>query len=124
MKPIRSKPQLAFVRLECRRKGDAAHIGEHGLGQKAPDDCTAPLCRPHHREIHVIGRRAFEKKYNLVLWAIAARLSLKPKIYINHGRFIGLVEDEHYVLGPIRIGPRSAVHRMVELRKEALREAS
>jgi hypothetical protein len=44
---------------------DAAHIGPHGFGQKAPDTSCVPLCRTHHDEVHVIGRGRFEPKYGI-----------------------------------------------------------
>lgn len=33
----------------CRGAVEAHHAGEHGQGQKAPDDTCIPLCEAHHR---------------------------------------------------------------------------
>ena len=47
------------------RNVDPAHIGPHGFGQKAADTSCAPLCRKHHEELHAIGRKRFELKYEI-----------------------------------------------------------
>lgn len=53
----------------CRQPAEIHHlIGiEHkGLGQKAPDDKTIPLCPNHHRGqqgIHTLGKRVWESKF-------------------------------------------------------------
>ena len=44
---------------------DPAHIGPHGYWQKAADTSCVPLCRKHHEELHVIGRKRFEPKYEI-----------------------------------------------------------
>ena len=44
---------------------DPAHIGPHGYWQKAADTSCVPLCRKHHEELHVIGRKRFELKYEI-----------------------------------------------------------
>jgi hypothetical protein len=44
---------------------DPAHIGPHGFCQKAPDTNCVPLCREHHDELHAIGRKTFEPKYEI-----------------------------------------------------------
>jgi hypothetical protein len=76
-KPVRDPKYLAYVRrLPCvgckteRKRRDAMHIGPHGLGQKASDLDTVPGCRECHRELHKIGRPAFESKYSIDLYAI------------------------------------------------------
>lgn len=46
-----------------------------GIGKKAHDKWTVPLCRLAHEEIqHVIGHKPFEEKYGLDLMAIAREL--------------------------------------------------
>jgi hypothetical protein len=130
VKPYRSNRHLDFVRTlkcsvpRCRRRGEAAHIGPHGLSQRAPDDKAAPVCDPHHRELGKIGRMKFDLKYGICLMEIADRIALRPFIQVDGDLFIGRVEGHEYELGPLRIGVKSAVHNMVEFRKEALREAS
>ena len=71
-KPVRDDHYRAFIRrfpcVGCgteRRLRDAMHIGPHGLGQKACDLQTTPGCRQCHRELHKIGRPAFERKHKL-----------------------------------------------------------
>jgi len=43
------------------RRVEAAHVGEHGLGQKCSDRETVPLCATHHRtgkdSHHVLGKK-------------------------------------------------------------------
>ena len=89
----RDEAYLAFIRLwpclacqpgEQKKKTEAAHTGEHGLGIKAPDFCTVPLCEDHHRGPHGLdnlGPERFERWYNVdlkqeILWLIHAYLSL------------------------------------------------
>jgi hypothetical protein len=35
---------------DCEGVIEADHMGQHGLGQKCPDNETAPMCSGHHRE--------------------------------------------------------------------------
>lgn len=37
--------------LLCDGPVEAHHAGEHGVGQKAPDDTVVPLCVLHHKEL-------------------------------------------------------------------------
>lgn len=52
---------------------ECAHVKSRAAGG---DDCgnIVPLCRAGHRELHTIGIRSFNKKYDLDLYAIAADL--------------------------------------------------
>src|ERR1700681_3706475 len=61
-----------------------------GTGQKPHDAFGVSLCRTHHDEQHSLGVDAFERKYGIELWALAAefarrspdqemRTSLNPK---------------------------------------------
>ena len=69
-KPIRDARYKAYVRLfPCvgcgtTRRIEAAHIGPHGISQKASDLDVCPLCEECHRTgkeaLHKIGRPAFE----------------------------------------------------------------
>lgn len=61
MKPFRSPKYLAWVKQQpcvmCGEPSDDAHhikgVGHlSGVGMKAPDTFTMPVCRPHHDEIH------------------------------------------------------------------------
>lgn len=129
MMPYRSARLLAFVRSlpcsirGCRRTSEAAHIGPHGMGQKAPDTCAAPLCDRHHQELVNIGRRRFEAKYDISLLEIADKIALRPFIHVEEGSYVGRIEGEEYVLGRVRmIDVKTAVRRMVNLRKERLQE--
>lgn len=101
MKPVRSEAHLAWIRslpcvvasvtvirrhrqLTCAHWIEAAHVGPHGISQKASDLDTIPLCRHHHEELHKNGRMAFESKYLLSFHEILERLRKKPRIRIHH----------------------------------------
>lgn len=68
-KPIRDPKYLAMVRKLCcvvcgsYRAVEAAHFGGHGLGQRASDHDTLPLCVKCHRmgshSYHALGGRRF-----------------------------------------------------------------
>lgn len=78
--PLRDPGHLAFVRrhpcavCKTRWNVEAAHTGPHGIGQKASDDQTIPLCREHHRTLHRLGRVRFELLFNLDLDSIVQDL--------------------------------------------------
>lgn len=63
-----SVPGCTQVPTEC------AHVRtgtDAGIGLKPSDRFTLSLCRSHHAEQHRIGERAFERKHELDLIAIA-----------------------------------------------------
>lgn len=127
---FRSEKRKAFVRTlpccvpDCWRKSEPAHIGPHGMNQKAPDDRLAPLCRMHHDELHGPGgRRAFETKYGISLLEIADRIARKPEIKIEGGYFVGRIEGREYTLGKASIGPRQAFRNMIQHRREELQSS-
>ena len=63
------------------RLSDPAHGPANGLSSKGPDNEAVPLCRFHHDQVdgHVritstlVGRKAFERFYDVDLKDIAAR---------------------------------------------------
>jgi hypothetical protein len=59
---------------------DFAHLrsaANAGTGQTPHDIFGVSLCRVHHDEQHRIGADAFNKKYGIDLWAIAAEFARK-----------------------------------------------
>lgn len=74
-KPQRDFQYLRFIRtLPCTicsrcRYIEAAHFGPRGLGQKANDMQTLPLCSAHHRtgvdSYHSLGPRKFAEHHRL-----------------------------------------------------------
>lgn len=46
-----------------------------GTGQKPHDAFGVSLCRPHHDEQHRLGVGAFNRKYRIDLWALAAEFA-------------------------------------------------
>lgn len=99
VRPVRSESYKAFVRsfpcIRCgtvRRLRDAAHIGPHGIGQKASDLDTVPACRICHRELHRLGRVKFEMLHGLdFAQAIEA---LQHMYLIRYGRLPGEDQQE------------------------------
>lgn len=71
--PVRSEAYLAWIRLLpcviCKKPSEASHHGSHGLGTKADDLRTLPLCYVHHRtdpaSYERLGPEEFERYYNL-----------------------------------------------------------
>lgn len=59
----RNKAHLRFVASQCclicgRQPSDAHHLRfaqPQALGRKVSDEFTVPLCRTHHREVHLFG---------------------------------------------------------------------
>lgn len=52
---------------------EAAHLGRtNGMRSKGPDSGCAPIGMGHHRELHRIGAKDFEKKYSIDLRQRAA----------------------------------------------------
>lgn len=80
--PIRSALYLAFVRehpcCACQADGpsDPHHYGPRGMGEKADDTLTVPLCRPCHDDFHqrraVRGRNV--QQTEILFWRTEALL--------------------------------------------------
>jgi hypothetical protein len=85
--PERDVAYLAWIRTKpcevckCEGRSEAAHTGDHGLGQKAPDLNAIPLCATCHRigsqSYHRLGRRAFERTHGVSCAQVVARLNAK-----------------------------------------------
>lgn len=75
VKPVRDEDYKRFIRqlpcLICLKQWgtEAAHTGDHGIGQKASDLSCIPLCVKHHRRApdsyHKLGRVRFEARHKL-----------------------------------------------------------
>ena len=77
-----SKERVAFVKaLPCvvchQTPSDNAHIENGGMGRKADYTTIVPLCRTHHRRLHILGRATFEASYGVALglWTTHTELS-------------------------------------------------
>lgn len=118
-KPHRDPRWLRWVRnLPCcvcstQRGVEAAHVGAHGLGQKASDRSTIPLCPRHHRtgadSLHNLGPRRFEQVHGVVLADLVERLNQKPKLRIEGGRYYAQIGERDYLVGNVLIGPHRAL---------------
>jgi hypothetical protein len=80
-KPIRDPWYKRFIRrLPCLCCGrawgiEAAHFGPHGVGQKASDLHTLPLCHLCHRLYHKLGPVRFAEVHRLDVWGTIAKLN-------------------------------------------------
>ena len=65
---IRERPCI-FEGDNCSLTVEAAHIGPHGMGQKASDHSVLPICGFHHRmgflSLHGAGKRFWDIHSNL-----------------------------------------------------------
>ena len=82
-KPARetSKPYLEYIKtLPCVCR-DNTCIGDvvphHTTTRKAGgnDYATIPLCATHHHEVHFIGKKTFQKKYNIEFAYLIVKLN-------------------------------------------------
>jgi len=71
----------------CANLGSEPHhlIGQgHGImGGKADDSQTIPLCRHHHRKLHQVGVKTWEKEYgnqNYLLGKTNRWLAMKDEV--------------------------------------------
>ena len=46
-------------------RSDPHHSETGGKGTKASDYTSIALCHKHHQEVHQIGKKSFQKKYNI-----------------------------------------------------------
>jgi len=84
-RPERNPVYLRFIRrLPCvvcgvMRYIEAAHFGPRGLGQKADDRQTLPLCHKHHRTgndaYHRLGPARFADRHQLNVVALLTLLN-------------------------------------------------
>jgi hypothetical protein len=85
--PERDATYLAWIRTQpcevckCESRSEAAHTGDHGLGQKASDLNAIPLCATCHRigpqSYHRLGGRAFERTHGVSCAQVVTRLNAK-----------------------------------------------
>jgi len=79
-KPVRDREYLRFIKrlpcVACLRTWnvDPAHTGPHGLGQKASDLDTIPLCRRCHDE-HDANPRQFAERFKLDIPGLIRRFN-------------------------------------------------
>lgn len=59
---------------DCAGPIEAAHTKSGGTGRKADAATLIPLCHRHHRHLHDMGARSFEKLYGFTLADACARV--------------------------------------------------
>lgn len=83
---IEDEQYRAFVRkhpcLITGQDAQAHHFLTGGMGTKGSDYATVPLSPEAHRELHDIGQKAFQEKYDVDLW--------KAMAYLMHMYFVGV----------------------------------
>ncbi len=99
--PVRDPAYLKYLRqLPCvtcgtsRRRREAAHIGAHGIGQKASDLDALPLCR----ECHSTGARSLHKLGPEKFWE-AHPFADRPALQRMCRRFFRLRYPDHELTG-------------------------
>lgn len=76
---------------------ECAHVegsGTKGMGMKAADVYTIPLCRDCHAERHRIGWRTFDARYGLDALALAKELAAKSPHIQRAAREAGYLQEE------------------------------
>jgi hypothetical protein len=77
--PVRDPAYLRFVRSfpchVCRKRYgiEAAHVGPHGIGQKASDFQTVSLCRVCHAQLHSTGPQRFQASHGVDFQELTAQ---------------------------------------------------
>jgi len=82
---------------DCGGNIECAHVegsGTGGMGMKADDWATIPLCHAHHAERHRIGWRTFDRAHNLDALALAKSLAAKSPAIQRAAREAGYLPDE------------------------------
>jgi hypothetical protein len=128
IKPVRNPGYLHWIRsIPCavcrtRRGIEAAHTGPHGISQKSSDFSAIPLCARHHRtgedSYHRLGPRRFREVHGLDIPALVARLSAKPRIRVQSGKYVVRIREEEYALGSTEGGLAQAIRRVSDLRRQ------
>lgn len=89
--------ECAVANNDCGGAIECAHIegsGTKGVGMKANDAFTIPLCHWHHADRHRMGWRTFDARHGLDALALAKELAAKsPHIQRAAGE-AGYIVDE------------------------------
>ena len=125
-RPIRDPKYRAWIRtLPCavcgtRRGIQCAHTGDHGLGQKASDRRSIPLCVRCHEDYGRVGRRQFETMHELDIEVLILRLNEKPLIRLMGARYVMILAGEEYDLGIIDRPVKEAVKRAIVIARSRI----
>lgn len=82
---------------ECGGKVECAHVegsGTGGMGMKAADWATIPLCSAHHAARHKWGWQTFDRCHQLDALGLAKALAAKSPHVQRAARERGFVVDE------------------------------
>lgn len=80
----------------CEGNIECAHVegsGTGGMGMKADDVFTIPLCRAHHTQRHSVGWRTFERWHGIDGLALAKELAARSPHLIRAAREAGYVME-------------------------------
>lgn len=62
---------------------ECVHVVTGGMGRKADWTATVPMAGELHRELHRIGIKSFEAKYDINLVALAAKTRARYLAYVH-----------------------------------------
>ena len=82
----------------CYGAIECAHVegsGTGGMGMKADDWATIPLCHLHHATRHGIGWKSFDRVHNLDALALAKELARRSPHIQQAAREAGYNIEEH-----------------------------
>jgi hypothetical protein len=82
---------------DCGGNIECAHVegsGTGGMGMKADDVFTIPLCHDHHARRHAIGWRTFDRQHGLDALALAKSLAAKSPHIQRAAREAGYQTEE------------------------------
>lgn len=82
---------------DCGGNIECAHVegsGTGGMGMKADDWATIPLCHLHHAERHRIGWRTFDARHGLDALNLAKSLARQSPHLQRAAREAGYLPDE------------------------------
>lgn len=82
---------------DCGGDIECAHVegsGTKGMGMKADDWATIPLCNYHHAERHRIGWRTFDARHRLDALALAKELAARSPHIQRAAREAGYIVEE------------------------------
>lgn len=83
--------------FDCGGNIECAHVegsGTGGMGHKAADWSTIPLCQKHHAERHAMGWRSFDKAFALDALGLAKALASQSPHLKRAAREAGFIADD------------------------------
>lgn len=89
--------ECAVAGPDCSGNIECAHVegsGTGGMGMKADDWATIPLCHGHHAERHRIGWRTFDQRHGLDALGLAKQLAARSPHIQRAAREAGYLQED------------------------------